>query len=155
MKKKHKIIFVVVLVLIAVLVLRETGIIDFHLYKSQSKAHHTGTMATQGNTSGSFDVAINWKKSNHESYNTSENIIMVNLNKFHVSGNTWWPFHKNGTASYDFDYSTRSGNIKGDIQGKVTMRVSGICSHSKLVELMKKEIEKNINQYFEERLKAK
>jgi len=37
----------------------------------------------------------------------------------------------------------------------VTMRVSGICSHSKLVELMKKEIEKNINQYFEERLKVK
>lgn len=155
MKKKHKIIFVAVLVLIAVLVLREIGIIDVHLYESQSKAHHIGTMTTQGNTSGSFDVVINWKKSNHGSYSASENIIMVNLNKFHVSGNTWWPFHKNATASYDFDYGTRSGNIKGDIEGEVTMRVSGICSHSKLVELMKKEIEKNINQYFEERLKVK
>ena len=155
MKKKHKIIFVAVLVLIAVLVLREIGIIDVHLYESQSKVHHIGTMATQGNTSGSFDVVINWKKSNHGSYNASENIIMVNLNKFHVSGNTWLPFYKNARASYDFDYGTRSGNIEGDIQGEVTMRVSGICSHRKLVELMKKEIEKNINQYFEERLKVK
>lgn len=153
MKKKHKILFVAALVLVAVLALREIGVIDVHLYKSQSKSNHTETMATQGSTSGSYDVMINWKKKNNEPYNANENIIVVNLIKFDVSGNSWLPFYKNATVSYGFGYSTKSGNIKGDIHGEVTMRASGICSHKRFVELFKKDIEKSINKYFEERLK--
>ncbi len=155
MKKKHKIILVAVLVIIVSLIMREMGIIDVNLYKSQSKATHTQTMARRGNTSGSFTVVINWKRSEHEADGANENVISVNLSKFEVAGSTWLPFYKNAKASYAFDYGTPGGNIGGDLKGKVAMRVSGLCSHKKLVELIKKKVEKQINQYFQQQLKAK
>jgi len=155
MKKKHKIVLVAVLIIIVSLVMREMGIIDFNLYKSQSNAKYTQTMAKRGDTSGSFTVVINWRREGQEPDAANENVITANLTELKVAGNTWLPFYKNAKTSYRFDYNTLTGNIKGNLKGEVTMRVLGMCSHRKLVGLIKKEAEKQINQYFEERLKGK
>ena len=155
MKKKHKIILVAVLIITVSFVVREIGIIDVNLYKSQSNTTYTQTMAKQGNTSGSFTVVINWKPGEHASDSANENVITANLTELKVAGNTWLPFYKNANASYHFEYSTHSGNISGDLKGQVAMSVSGLCSRKKLVELIKKDVEKHINQYFQQQLKGK
>jgi len=155
MKTKSKILLIIVLVIIALTILRETAVLNLNLHSSVSSSKHSASMSRKGDICGPYDVIINWKKKQSKPGTEHKNTITANLSRFNVTGNTWLPLYKNAAVSYQFKYSTPDKKISGEFDGNVNIKIKGLCSHNNCVEMIKKNIEKQINKYFHNQLKTK
>jgi len=155
MKTKSKILLIIVLVIIALTILRETGIFNLNLHTSASSSKHSASMSRKGDTNSPYDVIINWKKKQSKPGTEHKNTIVANLSRFSVTGNTWLPLYKNAAATYKFKYSTPDKNTSGDLDGMVKITVKGLCSHNNCIETIKKNIEAQISKYFRNQLKTR
>jgi len=106
-------------------------------------------------------VAIEYKNktlhSHTHSYHNAPTIeIEATLEEPVYSGNNALPLVKNFMMTYHCGFTTvksPSGHrVNGQIEGEVTAKVYGLCSHKKAKELASEEARKNIASYFQQQL---
>lgn len=109
----------------------------------------------------SYHLAIKYKNmtlhSHTHLYNNLPTIeIEATLEEPVYSGNIALPLIKNFKMTYQCKFttikSTSGHTVDGKIEGKVTAKIHGLCSHRKAKDLAFEEAKKKIASYFQKQL---
>ncbi|MFP6596674.1 MAG: hypothetical protein VCC01_04395 [Candidatus Hydrogenedentota bacterium] len=157
-------------VLVGVFFLRESGTLDWNLYKSEvtseSSTSKSGSLrgpANEGPDSKHFSYRYSLE---HEGaiihqysydYGGMEPLIIeAVLDEPEYSGNYKWPFTKNFTMTYRCVFTTTEAagerEVSGEMDGEVNVKIRGICSRLKSKKIAFDEATKYINNYLEKNI---
>lgn len=159
--KRKPILIAIVLLLLTLVILRETGILGINFYRSELKTKHTAlqTVEQQGDTRPiSYHLTVKYRnktffESTHTSDNPSPVEVEAMLEEPTYTGNTWLPFSKNFEMVYlcTFTATKAPAELKaeGKIEGKVTATIRGLCSRAQARDLTLQEAKNYIQSYFQ------
>lgn len=164
MTRRKQIILIVCCVLLCLIILREIGIIDVHLYQSTLSATHSASVqkSRPGNDENfSYHVTIEYKNTpiyNHTYVYSDLPLIKIKgiLQKPTYSGNYLLPLSKNFKMSYVCTFATTESptgqNVEGKIEGEIVTKILGLCSQRKAKQLSLEEAQKHIQSYLKKQL---
>jgi hypothetical protein len=164
MKRKKILLFVVACILLCLVVLREAGLVDINLYKSMlSISQSSNKTRTNSGQEKHFSYHLTIKHNNETLYSDTyshNNLpaidIEATLFETNYSGNSVLPFFKNYKMTYQCEFKTTNSpighTVDGMIDGVVTAKVHGLCSHRKAKELTFEGAKKQLISYFQKQL---
>ena len=164
MKRKRWLLLVVVAFLLLVIFLRELGVLDWNLYKSEVATDRVATSVLNtpvgAGPAVSYDLSISYESeqistTSHRVGGTPTLEIDVDLVPT-VSGNYWVPFYKSFSVEYSTSFESSAEDtqysLHGDITGSVDLTIIGLCTRRKALELAREEIVGGTQDYFEDQL---
>ena len=173
MKAMRLLLAVVAILLLAVLlfvVLGETGAVDSHLYHAESSTQRNGQAGFQYPTEAGRDVSYSLQiyydsrltpRATHQRqvWTASGQAPKLDIDVDvipTVLGNPRLPLYKSFTVEFvaSFDSATADGayRLDGEVKGSTEMKVVGLCSAQKALDLARDEIVANVQEFLQEQL---
>lgn len=160
-REGRRVLLIICCVLLCLVILREIGIVDVHLYKSVLLASQSATkthLHTGQEKQVSYHLTVKHRRetfhTHTHSYNNLPPIeIEAVLEEPVYSGNFSLPLIKNFKMPYLCAYETTNSpsgsQISGRIEGEVNVSIRGFCSRRKAKEVALQEAKKQITSYFQ------
>lgn len=164
MKKKKKILRAIGCAFLALVLLREVGVLDLNFYQSKLSASQSSTLSQMrpgGRKQFSYHLTMKYGNKTigrqTHTYNNLPPIEMeATLEEPVYSGNDVLPLAKHFDMTYRFKLTTakppQEHTVAGEINGKVTATIYGFCSRRKARELAFKEAKEQITSYLQSQL---
>ncbi len=169
LSNKKKMTIGILVVFITLLIIREVGIIDVNLYKTEVNKNFTATLVRScySESVGKEETTIGKDISYYyDLYNNDEKLIETNyignkysikLNAFIVTGkfegNYYLPLYKKFKVSYTVKIENAQqsdkSKINGDMSGTVEVLIKGVCSKIKAKEIANDSIILEVRKYLD------
>jgi hypothetical protein len=153
-----------ILLLALVLVLRESGALEWNLYRSQASTDRVAMFGVatpgEGNEGVSYDLRIYYDGELVETHSYrygDKPVLAVDLELAPtLSGNDWTPLYKSFSVEFStsFASSAQGGqySVEGEINGTTEMTITGLCTRRKARELAREEVVKSVREGLVEQL---
>lgn len=142
--KQRTLFLLLGLLTVAVLVLREVGVVELSAFRSeQYSTCQTAWHADQ-------DLKLHWVGGHGRWRDDDAGTIGVSgtgpdgqltctarLTRFELEGPCWVPLRKSGTASFAAELRTEDDRVIGEFDGELTRTVTGLCSLRQFRSLMR------------------
>jgi hypothetical protein len=152
------------LLLILLFVLRELGTVSFDLYTSEAATERTGTFMgsfpTGDDPSLSYDLTLSYdgEPLSYSSVHVMDKPVLdINVDVIPtVLGSPGMPLYKSFSVEFSapWESSTPDGmySLSGNVTGSTQMKIIGLCTRRKALELAQDEIMNNVDTYLTEQL---
>jgi hypothetical protein len=159
MTRTRIILLIIALVVVLLLVARETGVVrlnaSVNAFNTSQSAHHTRTHAGEAQPL-SYDITLTragktWMEHRRIILGSPRVHIDGELTDITYTGNDWLPLYKSFTMTYQCDFTTpadeESHTVKGSISGEVQARLTGPTTRREARRLALEEAKKQIREY--------
>lgn len=152
---RKKIIITFSLILCVVVILRQVGLLDINLYKSQIGTNQSIITSKGTDSKEKYSFHMVFKNQDkilgEHIYDDGKSLpinIESNLLEVNYSGNYRLPFFKSFKVKYKCDIrtlnSTSDVNVSGKIEGEINAKFIGLCSVRKVKAVILEEITKSV-----------
>ncbi len=153
---KRTLVLLVPLSFVALLLVREIGVIDWTLFSSGTQTQQNAKLNTafDPNNPGGYFLELRYKNGffvRHQHDDGRRKVTGVLETDY--SGLYWTPFYKSFTLRYTLSLDSPDGSMRGNIDGECRVKITGLCSARGAREHARQRVQHDLLQYLTRQLR--